>query len=137
MLSTGQTLRARGRGLRTVSQILLAIQILSFGHLLTVRHLTCLEHGDIIHVEQSAAKLEVGTHASRQPSLAAAESSVGADHEHCLVCVDANRRSLLAVPEKAFAHHGFGVSVAHAATTTFFTPVDLILLSPKNSPPSA
>jgi hypothetical protein len=140
MLSTGKAVRARRRGLRLISQILLAVQLLSFGHLLSSAHVTCPEHGDIIHVQrtQSAmpARLDVAPAAVRQ-SMVAAEASVESEHDHCLACVDASRRFLLlGQSQPMLAHHAL-VSVVHSARSAFFAPVDLILLSPKNSPPLA
>jgi len=141
MLPTDNVMHGRARGLRRVSQILLGVQILSLGHLLSVRHVTCPEHGDIIHAQASAGmpagQLDAGMGALRQHSLAPSEPAAKADHEHCLACVDADHRLLLAGPARAFGDHVFAVSMVDAATTASCTPIDLILLSPKNSPPSA
>ncbi len=141
MLPAANNPRMRARGLRLVSQILLAVQVLSLGHLLSVRHITCPEHGDIIHVEHSAGALSemltTGTVALVQHSVAAVEPTAGAEHDHCLVCVDTHRRCLLTGPAQAFAQPVLVVDVVHATPTSLVTPIDLILLSPKNSPPTA
>jgi hypothetical protein len=140
MLSAGD-IRSRSHGLRLVSQILLAMQILSLGHLLLVRHVTCPEHGDIVHVEDSAAaepdRFVVGMGAPLQHSMGATEPAAAAEHNHCLMCVDANRRCLLTSPAQTCTDRVLAVRVIRDVTTAFFAPVDLILLSPKNSPPSA
>lgn len=138
MLSTGKAERARARGLRLISQILLALQILSFGHLLSTGHVTCPEHGDIIHVqhgETSASRQLPYADGHARHSMAAAESTVGADHDECLACADTGRRYLVIGPTPlTFALRG-PTRLLHVARAPFFAPVDLILLSPKNSPP--
>jgi hypothetical protein len=137
MLTTRKIARARARGLRLVSQILLAIQLLSLGHLLSARHITCPEHGDIMHVESSAGALPApGTDVPIRPALASSGSTAGADHHHCLVCADANRRCLLAGPAEACVTPVFIACEAHPVATVFRAPIDLILLAPKSSPPS-
>jgi hypothetical protein len=141
MLSTGKAVRARARGLWLVSQILLAIQILSFGHLLSSRHVTCLEHGDIIHVRHAERAAlgtpDPGARGSAWHSMAATESSAEAEHDHCLACADAGRRYLLIGSAQPVVVPQILVSSIRSARSAFFAPVDLILLSPKNSPPLA
>lgn len=137
MLSTGKTVRARARGLRLVSQILLAVQILSFGHLLSSSHVTCPEHGDIIHVQRAEATATPKLDADVLDSMAATETVSDADHDSCLACVDANRRHLLIGPTQPITSHQLVVTLLPVARSAFFSPVDLILLSPKNSPPLA
>jgi hypothetical protein len=141
MLLTGKSVRARARGMRLASVFVLAVQVLSFGHLLLVHHVTCPEHGEVIHTSHSAAALpgraNWDTAGAVQHSIAATEPSEGDDHDHCLACVESNRRTVLSEPAQALAHHTFVISVAGATTrTAFFAPIDLILLSPKSSPPS-
>jgi hypothetical protein len=141
MLSTGKAVRARARGLRLISQILLAVQILSFGHLLSTSHVTCHEHGDIIHVQHAATTVsrdvDADARGSAQHSMGGAESSAEADHDHCLACLDAGRRYLVLVPAQPVVAHQVLVGVLHTVRSAFSAPVDLILLSPKNSPPLA
>jgi hypothetical protein len=140
MLSSGKAVRAHARGLWLASQILLAIQILSFGHLLSSRHVTCLEHGDIIHLRHAEAAApgtpDPNARGDGRHSMAA-ESSVEAEHDHCLVCADASRRYLLIGPAQPMVVPQILASSVRTARSAFFTPVDLLLLSPKNSPPLA
>jgi hypothetical protein len=139
MLLTGKSVCARARGLRLAGVFLLAVQVLSLGHLLVVHHVTCPEHGEVIHTSHGAATLpwrdDLGTAHAVQHSIAATEPSEGDDHDHCLACVEANRRALLSGPDQTFAHQPFVISVVHATETAFTAPIDLILLSPKGSPP--
>lgn len=141
MLTARKIARARARDLQLVSLILLTAQLLSFGHLLSAGHATCPEHGDIIHIEHaegtSTSASASHNDAPVRPSLAAAETAMGADHDHCLVCATANRRCLVAGPAQALAACVFVTHVFHAVASASFAPIDLILLSPKNSPPSA
>ena len=118
---------------------LLAVQVLSLGHLLVVHHVTCPEHGEVIHTSHGAATPPGGANpgAARavEHSIVASEPSKATDHDHCLACVEANRRALLSGPDQTFAHQPFVISVVHATETAFTAPIDLILLSPKGSPP--
>lgn len=139
MRSTGSV--AAPRSLRLTSQILLAIQVLSLGHLLSARHLTCPLHGDIIHVahlaETPLAPSDEGPAGCLQRSIAAGESSVDADHDHCLACIDTNKRGLPAAAGQSLASEVIVVGLADASRAAVVAPVDLVLLAPKNSPPSA
>jgi hypothetical protein len=140
MLPTGKMAGVRARGLRLVGGLLLAVQVLSLGHLLLVHHVTCPEHGEVVHTSHSAGalpgRMDLGMAGPLQHSIVATEPSEDADHDHCLACVETNRRTLLSGPPQVFAHQAFAVSVAGASRTAFFAPIDLILLSPKSSPPS-
>jgi hypothetical protein len=140
MLSTGKDMRARARGPRLIGQILLAVQILSLGHLLSVSHVTCLEHGDVIHVQYAGAPTGTGESDRTAPldqSIVVAEPGAAIDHDHCLVCVDANRRGIVGGQSQVSFDCVPVVEGVYVARTAFAAPVDLILLSPKNSPPSA
>lgn len=140
MSLTGKALRARARGLRLISQILLAVQLLSFGHLLSIRHVTCLEHGDIIHLQRAETppnKADGRATGASSHSMEATESAAEAEHDHCLACMDASRRYLLTGPTQPVFVCQVFVSPVPTARSTFSAPVDLILLSPKNSPPLA
>jgi hypothetical protein len=141
MLSTGNLAGAAPRRLRLTSLILLALQVLSFGHLLLVRHVTCLQHGDIVHVTRAAGMSPTPATKERvgwlQVRVAASETTLDADHDHCLACVDTDRRSLAIAAGQSLGDSVVAVGAVCGIRTTFFAPVDLILLSPKNSPPSA
>lgn len=136
---TRRITRARARGLQLVSQILLAVQLLSLGHLLSSHHVTCLEHGDIIHVEHSETTSpgQVDAEVLVRRSISPAAPAADAEHDHCQVCADANRRYLLTGSAPTFAHYVSVAHVVHDSATVGFAPIELILLSPKNSPPLA
>jgi hypothetical protein len=141
MLTARKIQRAWARDLQLVSVILLAVQLLSLAHLLSARHITCPEHGDIMHVESSTGKMSSGSASDAEvplrPALASSESTASPEHHHCLVCAEANRRCLLAGPTQMCIAPVLVVGSAHAIATASFAPIELLLLSPKNSPPSA
>jgi hypothetical protein len=124
-----------------VSHILLAVQALSLGHLLAARHITCPQHGDIMHVEVWAETTTVrsteGADAPRTSALAPNEATAGAEHHHCLVCADNSRGCLLSGPAHTCVAPLLITRDAHRAPPAGFAPIELLLLSPKNSPPSA
>jgi hypothetical protein len=128
------------RGLGLVSQILLAVQVISLGHLLAVRHVTCPEHGDIIHVSPSPAFVVAALPPGGGPDRATVAAAVvdSGDHEHCQACVDHGRRAVLPPPAACDLRLA-GVPTARACPTETdpYAALDLILLSPKNSPPTA
>jgi hypothetical protein len=140
-MPTRRITRARARGLQLVSQILLALQIFSLGHLLSSQHVTCPEHGDIIHIEHSEttspSQVAADGEGLVRRSVAPAGPAADTEHDACRVCADTSRRCLLTGPTPTFAHHVSVAPVVHARGTVGFAPIDLILLSPKNSPPAA
>lgn len=141
MLAANRIPRARARDLRLVGLVLLAAQLLSFAHLFFVRHVTCTEHGDIMHVEHAHGQAHDPSALNRdvplRPSLEEPPAGMGAEHSHCLVCAEANRRCLLTGPAQACAAPVFEALALRASTHASFAPIDLLILSPKNSPPSA
>ncbi len=142
MAKQDNSARPRLRGLRTISQILLAVQVLSFGHLLLVHHVTCPEHGDIIHVAPSTAAASArgdSIPVSTLPALAAeGRQLVDGDHEACVICIDTSRRyALLPLAISTPVHRSIAVALVSHSRTASLAPFDLILLSPKNSPPAA
>jgi hypothetical protein len=127
--------------MHVTSFLLLAAQILSLGHLLVVGHVTCPEHGDIIH----ARKPHQGSHAQGSDGDDAAgrrfveETVPQAEsvHDHCAICTSTHERFALLPPTRQPTS---SVEVAHPTPPSSesgpFAPVDLIVLSPKNSPPA-
>jgi hypothetical protein len=139
MSTTRKITRARARDLRLVCHVLLALQLLSIGHLFFVRHVTCPDHGDIMHVEHPAGISQAGEGADLpiRPVLVSTEDIAGPEHDHCLVCAHADRRCVVPGPTLACAAPTLVGRSVQAAAATSFAPIDLLLLSPKNSPPSA
>jgi hypothetical protein len=141
MLPTDKIVATRKRGVRLVSRILLAIQVLSLGHLLLVRHVTCPQHGDVIHlahpIEASTAARDAGQPGSLR-TVAASPVAIEGDHDHCLVCTETNRRfAILAPAAPVLLHVTVVTSAPPPGRDAVFAPIDLLLLSPKSSPPAA
>jgi len=138
MPSKGDSSRVRGLGMSATSYFLLAAQLLSLGHLLTVHHVTCPEHGGVIHAEQPHEALYgPGDDASCRRSVERKVPRAESVHDHCLVCTSTHERFALLPPA---CHPMASVEVALLIPTASesgpFAPVDLIALSPKNSPPT-
>ncbi len=139
MLPTDKNVATRMRGVRLVSRILLALQVVSLGHLLTVRHATCPEHGDVIHLEHSIeapTAPDVGLPGG-SPTIAAAPVAIEGDHDHCQACTETNRRSAVLRPSAPILKNlAVAVHPPCSSKDAVFAPIDLILLSPKSSPPT-
>ena len=119
-----------------VTWFCLAAQTLGVAHLAVVRHVTCLEHGELTHSGQTSVPTKDATPAPR--SLAApqrADLSAAADnHEHCLVCatrkefVAERAAQSLALPQR--------VSSPPVAPPEPGSSQPLFRLAPKTSPPA-
>jgi hypothetical protein len=134
--SDGGARRAMALALAVLS---VTVHLSSFAHLLVVRHVTCLEHGEIIHAVEAQAKTstrrrgEIG-----QRSLEVAVTASAAHrHEQCLVWAHRRERANLerassslraeAPPRIALDFDGVDPRPSAAA---------ILLLAPKNSPPA-
>lgn len=119
--------------------LLLASNLAGLMHSVTVRHATCLEHGESIHVPDSARGVDAAAVAS---SDCAAVSDAGTDaggdeHDHCCAWASSRERACL-------SEHGGRAAADHAATAQAGAPAihaptlsKLYRLAPKSSPPSA
>jgi len=140
MRETGSSGRAHRPAMHAASLLLLAAQILSLGHLLVARHVTCAEHGDIIDSGQADELLHgqpVAQHASHIGAIRATAPQAEGAHDHCLAYSNTKERFALLAPERQAG------PIARAALPILpsfelgpFVPIDLIALSPKNSPPT-
>jgi hypothetical protein len=141
MASTDNIVATRMRGVRHISRILLAIQVLSLGHLLLVRHVTCPQHGDIIHAhsaELSSPVQSVERPTSLPGAALAAPVAVDGDHDHCQVCTESNRRFAVLPPATpVLGDVTLAISTPRPDWDEVFAPIDLIRLCPKSSPPTA
>jgi hypothetical protein len=116
--------------------------MLSFGHLVFVRHVTCPEHGDLMdsgHAHEAlSAPAGVAEASVSLPAVASALLQAESGHDHCLVCTTTRERFVL-LPLKGTRAESVALPVAFIATVAAspFSPVAVIVLSPKNSPPAA
>jgi hypothetical protein len=132
----GGARRAMALGLAVLC---VTVHLSSFAHLLVVRHVTCLEHGEIIHGVEAQAKTptrrraEIGHSSLEVPVTASAAHR----HEQCLVWAHRRERANL---ERA----SFSLPVETPPRIALdFDSVDprpssaaIFLLAPKNSPPA-
>ena len=138
MPSKGNSSRVRGLGMSATSYFLLAAQLLSLGHLLTVHHVTCPEHGGVIHAGQPHEALHgLDANAACRRSMERTAPRAESVHDHCLVCTSTHERFALLPPA---CHPRASIEVAlpipPSSESGPFAPVELIVLSPKNSPPT-
>ncbi len=134
MSRTCQPLHRRAAPSFALSILLVAGQLSLFAHLVAVQHVTCPEHGELIHVED--AQILALTPGAR-PEVRQAQVPANHDHDHCLLV--ASRRndflSHLAVQTFEVCSNRLvvaGVPPGRAARTG----VALLLLAPKGSPPA-
>ena len=137
----GKSGRPARPGLGATSYLLLATQILSLGHLLLARHITCPKHGDVVHAEQPHEGTSTGLakvkDSSAQPALANEATRVRNEHDHCRILTNTRERFALLPPvREPAASVEFSFSSSPAPAVAPYAPVDLIVLSPKNSPPA-
>lgn len=117
-----------------LSGVFLAAQLSSLTHQLLVKHVTCAEHGELIHAD--AAGTPAAPSSERAVSAGGGVKGHGG-HEHCDLFFA--RREQLALPVSTVVpFDGWTVEpVAPAAHRVGFTaPVALLRLAPKASPPA-
>jgi hypothetical protein len=123
------------------STLLLAAQLLTLGHLLIVRHTICPEHGEAIHSgSPSEARALHRTHEGgvADPALGGGAPPAEHAHDHCLAQANTRERfALLPVPELIPAPLLVAATFPSLAGVSMAPAVAVLLLAPKNSPPSA
>jgi hypothetical protein len=114
-------------------------QLSSVAHLVQVGHVTCAEHGELVHAEERAPDPALSSPASDAalPAVAPVSAPPPAHgHEHCLVA--GLRRDSCVVQESEVAAVAAGerqvVRLEWAAARV--APFALFRLAPKNSPPA-
>jgi hypothetical protein len=114
-------------------------QLASFAHEALNSHVVCAEHGEFIHVAHATASVDAPA-ASRHATAPQARSSNkprgAAEHEHCGLTT-LNRQRSLAFHEAASVAAAPAPSIARAAVRldVEHSPIALLLLAPKQSPP--
>jgi len=138
MLKTGHRGRARRLGTHLTSAVLLAAQLLVFGHLALAHHVACPQHGDVMHSPHALESVPSGSRGDPASSGPIAGTTPNAEptHDHCLICTSTRERYILWPP----ACHGavdFQLSVPFptASDVDALVPVAPIAFSPKTSPP--
>lgn len=119
-------------------------QLAAFAHFALVRHATCPQHGELIHVEADAAAVRPSPHLAPEPgqdaaALHAGDAADAHDHDHCVVAVTGREKVLQpfvylqtspSMHRVVASPRGPPVVLAHVA-------VALLSVAPKNSPPAA
>jgi hypothetical protein len=132
--------RMRHASMRATSTLLLAAQLLALGHLLVVRHTICPEHGEAIHSESPSDAQTLGS----SHEGAAADSTLGAGaptaehaHGHCLALANTRERFVpLPAPDVMPGPLLVAATLPSLAIVDAAPAVAVLLLAPKNSPPS-
>jgi hypothetical protein len=132
---------ARHASMRATSILLLSAQLLTLGHLLIVRHTVCPEHGEALHSSaHSETQALPPTHEDATSDAALDSGAAPADHAHDHCLAQANTRERFALLP---ALDSMPVPLLLAATLPSLSAVGVapamavLLLAPKNSPPSA
>jgi hypothetical protein len=122
-----------GRALGVALALLfLGGQLSGLTHQLLVRHVTCAEHGELIHADERVA------HSApvQGPAVSEAEAGPAHQHEHCLASVSRREKLIPAVSVSALP------SLAPPRFVAFVAPgqgalcrLSLLRLAPKSSPP--
>ena len=121
-----------------VAGLCLAGQFASFAHLMSVRHVTCPEHGEIIHADAvangSASRRSRGT----DGAALRATAWTGARHGHELCVVWAQRRERAAMQRSSAAvrvEAPSRIPIEPRARVLPGSATALLRLAPKSSPP--
>jgi len=103
-------------------------------HLLLVRHVTCVEHGELIDADGKAP----ARRAASEPGLEVADGGAPAhDHDHCVVLAHPPSSDTAPSVEVAAADAPVATSLAAPAHALGHPhPVPLLHLAPKSSPPA-
>lgn len=121
-----------------LAALFVAAQLSSFTHELLVRHVTCPEHGELIHADEATASLPVSS--DDAPALAYRATSVevsGHGHEHCSVCTARREQLFIAAPSAPLVSAATLKEVVGVERGNCLpAPVALLRLAPKSSPPA-
>jgi len=112
-----------------VAVIVLLCQGTALVHAAAMPHVTCLEHGESIHLPAASGEVRAGL-----TSVSAPTSTAAHDHEHCNV--QAQRTTPVSAPVPAI----MGVCLAPEplpAAPGVATSFGLLRFAPKTSPPPA
>ena len=133
--------RARRASMRATSTLLLAAQLVALGHLLVVRHTICPEHGEAIHSESPSDAQTLGSShegAAADRTFGAGATTAEHTHDHCLAMANTRERFVpLPTPDVMPGPLLVAATLPSLATASVAPAVALLLLAPKNSPPSA
>jgi hypothetical protein len=118
--------------------IALVGQLASFAHLVLVRHVTCAEHGELVELGRDRPMVATVSRRHVPMAVADASSAGGHGHDHCLIAPMRRDRLAIGTPASLDSTHieAYG-TIGYAGDDGLASPIALILLAPKNSPPLA
>ena len=121
-----------------VAGLCLGGQLASFAHLLAVRHVTCPEHGEIIHRDAVASRSSSWRdRAAEHSSLHASRSAAARDgHDACLVWAHRHERADIQRAGASVRVEASTNAVERNVRAVPALPAPLLLLAPKSSPPA-
>ena len=126
--------------MRATSTLLLAAQLATLGHLLIVRHTICPEHGEAIHAASPSAQALRASPEGLVSGPALGGGATPAEHadDHCLARANTRERfALLPIPEAITGALLATATLPSRSSVAVAPAVAVLLLAPKNSPPSA
>ena len=121
----------------SLAGLFLAGQLSSFTHLLLVRHATCPEHGELVHLEQPTTRLAPRAVDDAEPYVALAAEVADHDHDHCLVCSarrEARPAQAVGAALKVAARWLEARPFKHGPSSR--CGAEVLRLAPKSSPPA-
>jgi hypothetical protein len=113
-----------------VAGLWLSGQIAATAHLLTVRHVTCAEHGELVHADAAAPSQ---ARRAAEHAVEAADAPAGHTHEHCPFAWQHEQRIELVAPPAA--PHGAAVAASPLPASAPLRSARLYRVAPKLSPP--
>ena len=115
----------------------MAGQVAGYAHLAFTDHVRCAEHGELVEAGPSVAATATATRAVKAHTSIAATAEAGHGHDHCAAAPHRRDRAAHAFVRTVVA--GAALPFVARVTTQVGPPraIQLILLAPKNSPPTA
>lgn len=135
----------RRRSVRYAAAALAALcllgPILDYTHMLVVRHATCPEHGELIHVDEAGTS--AGGHGdevrpgSPTVALQSSQDAESHQHDHCVVVLCRKVQAPLGSVAGAVLAPPLAASLQSIDQDAVArSPIAIYLLAPKNSPPA-
>jgi hypothetical protein len=121
--------RSTRRASRAAAVVLLVLaQLGAFAHAATVRHVRCVEHGDLVEAATIARHLESGVR------LVSVELGIR-DDEHCSLAGALGHHAAAPARASSIATPARGAAATPISTTSRADLTALYLIAPKTSPP--
>jgi len=124
-----------------IASLVVLGQVSGSAHLLFSRHAICLEHGEIIHLDEEISSATPVAPVAKSRSAASVASSADVrsaeySHDHCLLVSQRRERATLSPPQISLCAASLSVGVSLPQDVPRPPWVALFRLAPKNSPPA-